>query len=113
VRPTVRRLRVGLRRERGTRSPTPRVRFQVHVTPRSRRNEVDVERAAGARRIRVRVTAPPADGKANEAVVAVLAARLGVPRRSVRVAGGATSRVKWIEAEGLAEEDLWRRLEAE
>jgi uncharacterized protein (TIGR00251 family) len=89
------------------------VRFQVRVAPRSRRDEVVVERAAGERRIRVRVTAPPADGRANDAVVALLAARLGVARRSLRVAGGETSRVKWIEAEGLAEEELWRRLEAE
>ena len=60
----------------------------------------------------MRVTAAPEDGKANDAVVALLAERLGVPRRAVRVAGGASSRVKWIEVDGLEEAELWRRLEA-
>jgi len=84
----------------------------VHVTPKSRANAVEAVRSGGQARIRVRVTAAPEDGKANDAVVELLAARLGVPRRSVRVAGGASSRVKWIEVEGLEEAELWRRLEA-
>jgi len=92
------------------------MRFQVHVTPKSRRESVEVEQgpegggAAGRGRIRVRVTAPPEDGRANEAVIALLAERLGVSRRSLRVAGGAASRTKWIEADGLEEGELWRRL---
>jgi uncharacterized protein (TIGR00251 family) len=106
------------------------MRLQVHVTPRSRVNAVEVSRAgsgggsgagssggasggSGEASIRVRVTAPPEDGKANDAVVALLAKRLGVPRRAVRVVSGATSRVKWLEVEGLDEEELWRRLEPE
>ncbi|MEK7348860.1 MAG: DUF167 domain-containing protein [Candidatus Eisenbacteria bacterium] len=88
------------------------MRFQVHVTPKSRANAVEATRSGGEARIRVRVTAAPEDGKANDAVVALLAERLGVPRRAVRVAGGASSRVKWIEVEGLEEAELWRRLEA-
>ncbi|HET9952203.1 MAG TPA: DUF167 domain-containing protein [Candidatus Eisenbacteria bacterium] len=89
------------------------MRVQVHVTPKSRRNAVEAARDAGGARIRVRVTAAPEDGKANDAVVELLAARLGLPRRAVRVAGGATSRVKWIEVDGLEEEELWRRLARE
>ena len=61
----------------------------------------------------MRVTAAPEDGKANDAVVMLLAERLGLTRGAVRVAGGATSRVKWIEIEGLEEAELWRRLESE
>jgi uncharacterized protein YggU (UPF0235/DUF167 family) len=86
------------------------VRVQVHVTPKSRANAVEATRDAGGGRIRVRVTAAPEDGKANDAVVALLAERLGLPRRAVRVAGGAASRMKWIEIDGLDEEELWRRL---
>ncbi|HEU4726061.1 MAG TPA: DUF167 domain-containing protein [Candidatus Eisenbacteria bacterium] len=89
------------------------MRIQVHVTPKSRVNAVEATRGGGPSRIRVRVTAAPEDGKANDAVIALLAERLGLPRRAVRVAGGATSRVKWIEIEGIEEADLWRRLEAE
>jgi uncharacterized protein YggU (UPF0235/DUF167 family) len=88
------------------------VRFQVHVTPKSRANAVQATRSGGAASVRVRVTAAPEDGKANDAVVALLAERLGVPRRALRVAGGASSRVKWIEVDGLEEAELWRRLEA-
>jgi len=86
------------------------MRFQVRVTPKSRADEVRASRADGT--IRVRVTAAPEDGKANEAVTALLAERLGLPRRSVRLIGGAASRLKWFEADGLEEAELWRRLEA-
>ena len=86
------------------------MRFQVRVTPKSRADEIRASRADGT--IRIRVTAAPEDGKANEAVLALLGERLGVPRRSVRVVGGAASRLKWIEADGLEEAELWRRLEA-
>jgi uncharacterized protein YggU (UPF0235/DUF167 family) len=86
------------------------VRFQVRVTPKSRGDEVRPSRADGT--IRVRVTAAPEDGKANEAVLTLLAERLGLPRRSVRLVGGAASRLKWIEADGLEEAEFWRRLEA-
>jgi uncharacterized protein YggU (UPF0235/DUF167 family) len=87
------------------------MRFQVHVTPKSRANTIEATRDGGATKIRVRVTAAPEDGKANDAVIALLADRLGLARRALRVAGGATSRVKWIEADGLEEDELWRRLE--
>jgi hypothetical protein len=84
------------------------VRFRVHVTPR-RPEALDASRAEGV--IRVRVTAPPADGEANEAVLALLRKRLGLPAGALRIVGGGTSRWKWVEADGLSEEDLWRRLE--
>ncbi len=86
------------------------MRIQVRVTPKSRADEIRASRADGT--IRVRVTAAPEDGKANEAVLALLGERLGLPRRSLRLVGGAASRVKWIEADGLEEAELWRRLEA-
>lgn len=86
------------------------MRFQVRVTPKSRTDEVRASRADGS--IRIRVTAAPADGEANEAVLALLGKQLGLPRRAIRLVGGAASRVKWIEADGLEEAELWRRLEA-
>jgi uncharacterized protein (TIGR00251 family) len=85
------------------------VRFQVRVTPKSRSEGI---RASGTERlIRVRVTAAPEDGKANEAVLDLLSKQLGLPRRAVRLVGGASSRLKWIEADGLEEAEFWRRLE--
>lgn len=83
----------------------------MHVTPRARSNEVRADREAGL--IRIRVIAPPADGKANEAVLDLLRERLGVGRGGIRIIGGATARRKWIEAEGITEAELWRRLEAD
>jgi uncharacterized protein len=87
------------------------VRIQVHVTPKSRVNEILVSHAE--RSVRIRVTAAPEDGRANQAVLELLRERLGLPRDHVRVAGGATSRRKWIEVDGLEEAEVWRRLEAQ
>ncbi len=86
------------------------MRFQIHVTPRGRRDEITGSRAEGV--IRVRVTAVPEDGAANQAALALLRRRLGLAAGALRIVGGATSRRKWLEADGISEEDLWRRLEA-
>ncbi len=87
------------------------MRFQITVTPKSRVDEIVVS-STGARAVRVRVTAAPEDGRANRAVIELLSHRLGIPRSALSVAGGATSRRKWIEVEGLEEAEVWRRLEA-
>ena len=61
-------------------------------------------------RLRVRVTAPPAAGAANEAVRALLAERLGVARSRVEIVRGQTARTKVVRVLGLAPEDLSARL---
>lgn len=86
------------------------MRILVTVTPRSRTNEVTPDPGEGV--VRVRVTAPPADGKANEAVLALLKERLGIRAAALRLVGGGSSRRKWIEVDGLTEAELWRRLKA-
>jgi len=58
----------------------------------------------------VRVTAPPLDGAANEALVRFLAERLGVAPSAVRVESGAGSRAKVVAVEGIAMETARRRL---
>jgi len=60
----------------------------------------------------VGVSAPPADGRANEAVVRLVSALLGVRRRQVRLARGGASRGKWVEVEGLSQDEASRRLAA-
>lgn len=77
------------------------VRFSVRVQPRSSREGVD---GVHGDALRVRVNAPPVEGAANEAVVAVIAGALGVPRRAVRIVAGETSRSKVVEVEGIAPE---------
>ena len=65
---------------------------------------------AGLWMSRVRLTAAPVDGAANEALVALLAERLGVSKRQVVVVRGATSRQKVVEVVGLKLEDVKQRL---
>lgn len=86
------------------------MRFRVHVTPKSRADLVEADPATKV--IRVRVTAAPESGRANEAVVALLRQRLGLAAGTLRIVGGAAERRKWVEADGIEEAELWRRLEA-
>lgn len=84
---------------------TSGVRFSVHVQPRASRNEVTgVHNGA----LRVRLQAPPVDGAANAALVELLAGSLGVPRRSVRVIAGETARLKIVDVDGIAPDDVQR-----
>jgi uncharacterized protein len=76
------------------------VRVAVHVQPRASRSEIVGLHGAA---LKVRLQAPPVEGAANDALVALLAERLGVPRRAVRVVAGATSRSKTVEIEGTTE----------
>jgi uncharacterized protein (TIGR00251 family) len=76
------------------------VRVSVHVQPRASRNEiVGVHGAA----LKVRLQAPPVEGAANDALIALLAERLGVARSAVRVIGGTTSRAKTVEIDDTTE----------
>jgi uncharacterized protein (TIGR00251 family) len=50
--------------------------------------------------LKVRLLAPPVDGAANDALVALLARELGVAQRDVRIVHGSTSRAKVVEIDG-------------
>ena len=82
--------------------------LEVHVTPGSKRTEIDVDPATGT--VRVHVSAPADRGAANEAVRKVLADRLNMPRTAVRLVSGATSKRKLIEVDGLDAEAALDRL---
>ena len=77
------------------------VRLRLRVTPRARRNAIigilDTGSGPG---LKVSVTAPPADGKANAAVLALLAKALGVPKSTLSVITGATGRNKLVRIPG-------------
>ena len=69
--------------------------FLVRVTPKASHNRVVVEELEdGAMRVRVYVTIVPEDGKANKAVIALLAKALGVPKSRLDLMQGHTSRDK-------------------
>ncbi len=71
----------------------------VHAQPGAKRSEV-----AGLRgdRLKIRIAAPAIEGRANDALVAFLAARLGVPRTKVRVTHGLQGRTKRVEIDDPA-----------
>jgi uncharacterized protein len=73
------------------------VSFAVRVQPRAGRNEIAGEWQEG---IKIRLTAPPVDDRANEALRRFLAASLKVPLSAVRIAAGERSRTKRVEVRG-------------
>jgi len=90
-------------------SRTPEgVRFEVHVSPRARRERVGGLHGAA---LRVAVTAPPVEGEANRACIEALARALSLRRREVRILSGEHGRDKRVEASGDPDE-LEARLRA-
>jgi uncharacterized protein (TIGR00251 family) len=83
------------------------VRIRLHVQPRASRSEL-AGRHGDA--IKVRLTAPPVDGAANEALLQFLAARLQVPRSALSLVAGASGRSKVVAIEAISPEDASRRL---
>jgi uncharacterized protein (TIGR00251 family) len=81
---------------------TETFRIVVRLTPRGGRDAIDgwAEDANGKRHLKVRVSPPPEDGKANTALIALLAKFLDIPKSSIRLAAGETSRLKTIEIVG-------------
>ena len=78
-------------------------RLSVYVQPRASKNEI-VGLHDGC--LRVRLTAPPVEGAANEALVRLIAARLGLSRRQVTVVVGSSGRRKILEIDGVTEAQL-------
>ncbi len=78
------------------------VRIRLRVQPRARRNRADglVAEADGGVALKVAVTAPPEDGKANAAVIALLAKAWGLPKSAFTVVVGAADRRKIIHLQG-------------
>ena len=78
----------------------------VRVTPGAVRNEFNgpKEGADGKRYLSVRVTAPPDKGKANSAIIKLVADAFGVAKSSVSIVNGETARVKTLAVNGDPEE---------
>ena len=83
------------------------MKLRVKVVPKASRDEI-VGWLGDA--LKVSVTAPPIRGRANEAVIALLAAALGVPRGRVRVVTGASAARKTVEIDGVTIDELRSRI---
>ena len=77
------------------------VSFSVRVHPRASREEVAGEYQDS---LKIRLTAPPVDDRANDALRKLLASRLKVPLAAVRIASGEHSRTKRVEIRGVTPE---------
>jgi hypothetical protein len=83
------------------------VTLSVKIHPRAKKNAI-TGILDGA--LKVSLTAPPIDGKANDACIEFFAKLLQVPRSSVTIASGRTSRGKLIRVSGLSAEEVRRRI---
>jgi uncharacterized protein (TIGR00251 family) len=83
------------------------VTLAVKVTPRAPHNEIG--EAQGAE-LRVKVTAPPVDAAANEAMIRLLAEKLECPRSAVQIVRGQTSRHKIVKLHGVSAATVMAKL---
>jgi uncharacterized protein (TIGR00251 family) len=83
------------------------VSFAVKVQPRAKKNTIVGELGEA---LKISLTTPPVEGRANEACIEFFANLLKVPRSSVSIASGETSRRKVIRVAGLSAEELRKRI---
>ena len=81
--------------------------FAVKVHPRAKRNAITGEVGDA---LKLSLTAPPIEGRANEACVEFLAKLLKLPRSSVTIASGHSGRRKVIRVVGLSAEEVRKRI---
>jgi hypothetical protein len=79
------------------------VTLAVKLQPRASVDEIGAPLGA---ELRIKVTAPPVDAAANEALLRLLAARLGCPRSAVQLLRGHTSRHKIVKLRGISVESI-------
>lgn len=82
--------------------------IRVKVIPRSSRTEI-AQSENGI--YRAKLTDPPVEGRANRALIALLAEKLGVPKRDIELVSGETGRLKTIRIRGFTAEEIAQALE--
>jgi uncharacterized protein (TIGR00251 family) len=87
----------------------PRAQIVVWLSPGTSRNEV-TGLINGA--WRVKITAPPVDGRANEMLLEFLSGKLGIKRNRLALIRGFTSRHKTVSIAGLDAKEVAKRLES-
>jgi len=79
------------------------VTIDIFVQPRASRAKIGPMHDG---RLKIAVTAPPVDGEANAAVIELFAKQLGIPRSSVEIVAGASSRRKTIKIANVTEQQI-------
>ena len=82
--------------------------IQVKVVPRSSSNTI-ISEEKGI--FKIKLTAPPVEGKANKALKQLLSKRLGLPKGNVEIISGERSRAKSVRIHGLSFQDVSTLLE--
>lgn len=85
------------------------ITFSVKVQPRARKNAIT---GTIGDALKLSLTAPPVEGKANQAVINFLADFFDIPRSSVTIASGKTNRLKMMNIRGARLDHLQQRLAA-
>ena len=78
------------------------MRINVRVIPRSSKNLIEWEEGT----LKVHLTAPPVDGAANDALIALLAQCLRIHKRDIQIVRGTTGRSKIVEISGISAETI-------
>lgn len=84
------------------------IRFTVRLQPRASKNEIVGLQGSS---LKVRVTAPPVEGMANESLIDLISTALNTPRRNVCIVSGSASRIKILEVQGIPLESVQRMAE--
>ena len=82
--------------------------LDVRIIPRAKHDEVVRLMADG--RLKVRLKAPPVDGKANQSLIKFLAGKLGISKKQLSIISGQTARNKRLRVEGISQEELDRQI---
>ena len=83
------------------------ISFAVKIHPRAKKNAITGEIGDA---VKLALTAPPVEGRANQACIEFFANLLKLPRSSVTIASGESNRRKVIRVTGLSADELQRRL---
>jgi uncharacterized protein (TIGR00251 family) len=90
-------------KSRSLKTDIPTARLSIFLIPRGGRDNIE---GWVDGRLRVRVAAPPVDGRANEALIRLIARTLGLAPSKVAIIAGAQSRSKQLDVEGLSLKDI-------
>ena len=84
--------------------------LQIRVVPKAKRNSIEI---GDDGLFKVRVTAVPARGKANDAVIALLSKLIGVPKRDIQIVRGHSARNKLVRVEGATAKQVIEKLSSD